>query len=353
VSEQQLPLGIGTEAAEEFSDALVQVLSGGFRLADWGQAVGIPSVLGLTAEEWAERKLKGPVRLSREERRAAVKYLTDPPEEMGRDLSLPEAAKALGVSESTIDRDRRKLREAASPDAANGAVPDEDGAPPASPDAADEAWLVEPCGHCGKPTRRRWLAAEDDFGGWLLCDDCAQALDQATVAPEHVHVGENTGESEWYTPPEYVEAARAVMGDIDLDPASNAVANGTVKASIYYDAERNGLAHEWFGRVWMNPPYAQPACAHFCRKLVAHFEADTVTEACVLVNNATETEWFQGVAQCAVAVCFPNGRIRFWHPEREEGAPLQGQAVLYLGPHPTEFRQQFGRFGIVLERADA
>jgi hypothetical protein len=353
VSEQQLPLGIGTEAAEEFSDALVQVLSGGFRLADWGQAVGIPSVLGLTAEEWAERKLKGPVRLSRAERRAAVKYLTDPPEAMGRDLSLPEAAKALGVSESTIDRDRRKLREAASGDALD--PPSSSGTAPlaASPDAADEAWLVEPCADCGKPTRRRWLHDEDEFGGRLLCDDCAEALDQATVAPPHVHVGENSGENEWYTPAAYVEAARAVMGDIDLDPASNAVANGTVGASIYYDADRNGLAHEWFGRVWMNPPYAQPACAHFCQKLVAHFEQDTVTEACVLVNNATETEWFQAVAQRAVAVCFPNGRIRFWHPDRQEGAPLQGQAVLYLGPHPTEFRHQFGRFGIVLERADA
>lgn len=90
----------------------------------------------------------------------------------------------------------------------------------------------------------------------------------------------------------------------------------------------------------MNPPYAPPLIAEFCQKLV---DSD-IEAACVLVNNATETAWFQMVADKASAVCFPQGRVKFWHPERTS-APLQGQAVLYIGKKPVEFCKAFKAFG--------
>src|SRR5262249_14971473 len=48
------------------------------------------------------------------------------------------------------------------------------------------------------------------------------------------------GDSEWYTPPEYVEAARDVLGGIDLDPASNHLAQATVRATRYFTKQDDG-----------------------------------------------------------------------------------------------------------------
>ncbi len=165
------------------------------------------------------------------------------------------------------------------------------------------------------------------------------------------HVGQNSGNNEWYTPSEYIEAARDVMGAIDLDPASSEVANAIVGAAKFYTADDNGLLYDWRGKVWMNPPYAQPAIADFCAKMREEFIAERVTEAIVLVNNATETAWFQSLISAATAVCFPLARIRFWSPDRTSATPLQGQAVVYLGANFDAFIARFMAFGWCAEVA--
>jgi len=173
------------------------------------------------------------------------------------------------------------------------------------------------------------------------------ARDLATAAEKlsRPHVARNTGNNEWYTPPEYIQAARAVMGGIDTDPASTEHANRTVRAKVFYTAGQDGLKQKWSGCVWLNPPYSQPLCSRFCESVAERFDAGEVKQAIVLVNNATDTVFFQRMLRSASAVCFPRGRIRFLDTDGNPGAPLQGQAALYFGPRVSQFTERFRKFG--------
>ncbi|GHV12195.1 hypothetical protein FACS1894219_04650 [Clostridia bacterium] len=166
----------------------------------------------------------------------------------------------------------------------------------------------------------------------------------ASVKP---HVAQNSGNNEWYTPSDYIEAARTVLGTIDLDPASSDLANETVKAARYYTLEDSGLAKDWSGRVWMNPPYSSELIPLFAEKLARHYRDGEVTGAVVLVNNATETAWFNDLVSVSSAVIFPKTRVKFHMPDGKTGSPLQGQAVLYLGDKPNAFLFAFQSFGWV------
>lgn len=162
---------------------------------------------------------------------------------------------------------------------------------------------------------------------------------------KNAHVAYNTGENEWYTPPEYIKSAVFVMGRIDLDPASSEIANKTVGASMFFTKEDNGLDKFWAGKVWMNPPYATELIKLFAAKYAMHVQNGDISEGIVLVNNATETDWFNMIINVSNAVVFPNGRIKFLDPKGKPGSPLQGQAVIYHGDKVDIFLQEFGKYG--------
>lgn len=157
-----------------------------------------------------------------------------------------------------------------------------------------------------------------------------------------------TGDMEGYTPAEYVEAARRVMGSIDLDPASNELAQEVVKASVFHTARTNGLDKEWAGNVFLNPPYNAGLIDEFLDKLLAEYEAGRVSQAIVLTNNNTDTGWFHKTAKSAAAICLTRGRINFYKPDRSKVAPTNGQAFFYLGSDVKAFHSVFSDIGLVL-----
>jgi len=95
----------------------------------------------------------------------------------------------------------------------------------------------------------------------------------------------------------------------------------------------------------MNPPYSGDLIPQFCEKLTNHIKSGDVKQAIVLVNNATETAWFNILIEKATAIVFPKSRVKFYMPDRSYGTPLQGQAVIYFGDNPKLFMEVFKSFG--------
>lgn len=188
----------------------------------------------------------------------------------------------------------------------------------------------------------------DEFGGQ---DHIVVQPDEELVVvkkgkPESLHVSDDS--YEWFTPAEYIEAARRVMGSIDTDPASCAEANTVVQAGTYYTVDDDGLLYEWPGNVWLNPPYNMPWIEKFALRAVEEYLDDPQRSIIVLTNNSSDTAWFHALLDTAM-LCLTRGRIRFWSTGGEVLATRQGQAIFYMGPHRARFATEFARFGAIVE----
>lgn len=169
--------------------------------------------------------------------------------------------------------------------------------------------------------------------------------------PEDSIVDKMTGDEESYTPVQYLESARVVMGGIDLDPASNDMAQQDVQAATYYTVHDDGLSQEWHGRLWMNPPYTARVINQFIDKAVKHYLAGEVTQAIILTNNNTDTSWFHQCAGAASGICFTAGRINFLKPDGSKSSPTNGQSFFYLGDNLAGFNAEFSQYGLVMIKA--
>ena len=161
-----------------------------------------------------------------------------------------------------------------------------------------------------------------------------------------------TGEFEWYTPCEYLNAAIEVMGGIDLDPASSELAQKHVKAKRFYTIRDDGRKQAWAGHVFLNPPYAMPYVKQFAEKMAQAWVDREIDAGIMLVNNATDTEWFHKLLNTCAAVCLTRGRISFLEATNgeaiEKRAPTHGQAFFYFGTDVPTFARVFSKFGKIL-----
>ena len=193
-----------------------------------------------------------------------------------------------------------------------------------------------------KWTRR--LEHPDQYRGMLYGAAYAKAMAEENSLIASMY----TGDFEWYTPEKYIEAARKVLGAIDLDPASSAFAQKVVRAGAWYSEKDDGLKQEWHGRIFLNPPYKYPLVEQFGSKLLAEIDAGNVSSAIFLTNNTAEAKWWHQVASRATAVCFTLGRISFYKEEGEKTQPTDGQSFCYFGDRRDQFAEIFSAFGLTM-----
>lgn len=125
------------------------------------------------------------------------------------------------------------------------------------------------------------------------------------------------GNDEWLTPPEIVEA----LGDFDLDPCSP-VNRPWDTAERHYTKIDDGLAQEWVGRVWCNPPYGKQL-GIWLKKCAKH------KNCTVMIFARTETRaFFEHVWGKARAVMFLQGRVSFYKVDGTEGGTAGAPSIL-------------------------
>lgn len=172
---------------------------------------------------------------------------------------------------------------------------------------------------------------------------------EETIKKKTVIATLHTGDNESYTPLQYVESARLVMGGINVDPASNDYAQSKINADTYFTESNSGLDKDWNGNVWINPPYAYPLIGTFIDKLISEIESGNCVSAVLLTNNSADTKWFHKAARYSSAICMTKGRINFYKADDSTTSPTNGQTFFYFGDDNKEFAKEFKKYGMIVE----
>lgn len=166
----------------------------------------------------------------------------------------------------------------------------------------------------------------------------------------HQLINQTSGETEYYTPLPIVDAARRVMGSIELDPASSARANERIRAEKYFTEKDDGLKQHWFGTVWVNHPFGRIANPLWVSKMVQEFSRAEVFALTCITFAATSEEWFQPLAKNPQ--CYLCPRTNFYLPDGSlKRGVSKGAVVTYMGPALDRFVKEFKRFGVVKVKA--
>lgn len=161
----------------------------------------------------------------------------------------------------------------------------------------------------------------------------------------HQLINYDSGNVEWYTPPEIIEAARETLGRIELDPFSCWQANRIVLAENFYTKEDDGFSKSWDGKkVWCNHPFSRDNNKQIAIKAIGEFVKGA--EIVMITFAATSEKWFHPLLE--LPQCFIRGRTNYLDPKGNKVKGVtKGSVVTYLGNNVDKFYDAFCGLGVV------
>jgi phage N-6-adenine-methyltransferase len=124
----------------------------------------------------------------------------------------------------------------------------------------------------------------------------------------------------WATPLEFFERCEAKYGPFTVDVCATPE---NAKCSRFFTKDDDGLAQEWGGRCWMNPPYGREIGKWMRKAYESSLQGATVV---CLVPARTDTAWWHDYAKKG-HVEFVRGRLKFGGSKNS--APFPSALVVF------------------------
>jgi hypothetical protein len=113
------------------------------------------------------------------------------------------------------------------------------------------------------------------------------------------------GKSQVHLTPRWIIDA---LGPFDLDPCAADPRPWNCADTSWCEA-LDGLSRDWFGMVWLNPPFDRYQVRDWILRLWDH------GRGICLVHARTEAEWFRPIWRGSSAILFLDKRIKFCRPD--------------------------------------
>jgi len=145
--------------------------------------------------------------------------------------------------------------------------------------------------------------------------------------------------TDFRTPEHIFNGLNSRFGPFTLDAAASPENH---LCFAYYDESRSALERDWFGRVWVNPPYnnIRPWAEHAIKQI----EEKNVQSVTFLVPASTCSQWFKMLWDhwSCDEIIFITGRLQFRGPhaiKNRKKAPAPNPSVVIHLERDGAFRR--------------